>query len=182
MTLQPAVWDPRKVAISEASLRTNLIDYAGRVNACDASAGVLDQLHDALSGCCGLHVLGAGRFPSKFGDWSTIKIGKTAFLHKSLPTGWWPEYSALARNGFDPGLMMARVSLAPYTWSESNKMLEPVGLDRWPYEVALKHGMRDGFTCPVGARWVVAFWSPRLLSKALSSASRAALFMAGSFR
>jgi LuxR family quorum sensing-dependent transcriptional regulator len=166
---------------SETSLRTKLIDYAGGVEGLGKPSDVLDQLHDAVSHCHKLHVLGAGRFPTKFGDWESVRIGETAFLHRTTPPGWWPDYSILAQRGFDPGIMMARVSLAPYTWSESNRMLEPIGVDRWPYELALKNGMRDGFTCPVGARWVVSFWSPQLLTKALCPASRAALFMAASF-
>jgi hypothetical protein len=43
-------------------------------------------------------------------------------------------------------------------------MFEPVGIDRWAYELALKYGMRDGFICPVGGRWAVAFWSRKVLS------------------
>ena len=88
---------------------------------------------------------------------------------------------AMARKGFDPGIMMARVSLAPYTWSESTRMLEPIGVDRWPRELALKYGMHDGFTCPVGGRWVVTFWSPLMLAMGLSTEARAALFMGASF-
>ena len=162
-------------------LRANLIEYSSRVDTLGKPADVLDALHNAVLGCHKLHVLGAGRFPIRFGDWGSIKLGETVFLHKTAPAGWWEEYTILAQRGFDPGIMMARVSLSPYTWSESTRMLEPIGIDRWPYELALKYGMRDGFTCPVGGRWVVAFWSSLLLHKELPSASRAALFMAASF-
>ena len=41
--------------------------------------------------------------------------------------------------------------------------------------------MRDGFTCPVGGRWVVTFWSPLMLAMGLSTEARAALFMGASF-
>jgi DNA-binding CsgD family transcriptional regulator len=40
--------------------------------------------------------------------------------------------------------------------------------------------MRDGFTCPIGARWMVSFWSPQPLNDALSAATRAALYMVAS--
>jgi DNA-binding CsgD family transcriptional regulator len=43
-------------------------------------------------------------------------------------------------------------------------MVQPIGSDTWSYDLALKHGMRDGLTCPVGGRWVVAFWSRKELS------------------
>jgi LuxR family quorum sensing-dependent transcriptional regulator len=61
------------------------------------------------------------------------------------------------------------------------RMLEPIGIDRWSDELALKYGMRDGFTCPVGGRWLVAFWSKRDLSNVLTPASRIWLQAASSF-
>jgi LuxR family quorum sensing-dependent transcriptional regulator len=167
--------------MSDGDLRARLFQYCSGVDALCKPPDVLDALHDAVFGYHKLHVLGAGQFPYKFGDWGSIKVGETVFVHRTAPAGWWEEYAILAQRGFDPGMMMARVSLAPSTWSETTRMLEPIGLDRWPHELALKYGMRDGFTCPVGGRWVVAFWSPRLLSKELPDASRAALFMAASF-
>jgi hypothetical protein len=36
-------------------------------------------------------------------------------------------------------------------------MLEPFGIGRWPYDLALKGSMRDGLTCPDGSRWVVVY-------------------------
>jgi DNA-binding CsgD family transcriptional regulator len=60
-------------------------------------------------------------------------------------------------------------------------MFEPVGIDRWAHELGLKFGMRDGLTCPVGARWVVVYWSRKALSHTLSPQLRALLFMAANF-
>ena len=60
-------------------------------------------------------------------------------------------------------------------------MLEPIGIDRWADELALKYGMRDSFTCPVGGRWLIAFWSKRDLSNVLTPASRILLQAASSF-
>jgi hypothetical protein len=39
------------------------------------------------------------------------------------------------------------------------QMLDPIGIDRWRYEHALKYGMRDALACSVGRRWLVAYWS-----------------------
>ena len=36
-------------------------------------------------------------------------------------------------------------------------MVQPIGVDLWSNDLALKHGMRDGLTCPVGGRWAIAF-------------------------
>ena len=52
---------------------------------------------------------------------------------------------------------------------------------RWVYELALKYGMRDGLSCPVGGRWVVAFWSRKELSKILTPQARILIFAAASF-
>jgi LuxR family quorum sensing-dependent transcriptional regulator len=41
--------------------------------------------------------------------------------------------------------------------------------------------MRDGLTCPVGARWVVAYWSRRVLSNILAQKVRVLLFMGANF-
>jgi DNA-binding CsgD family transcriptional regulator len=40
--------------------------------------------------------------------------------------------------------------------------------------------MRDRFACPVGGRWLVVYWSPKVLSHALTK-MRALLFMGASF-
>jgi hypothetical protein len=57
--------------------------------------------------------------------------------------------------------MTARMCLAPISWTEITRLLEPVGIDRWPFDLAQKHGMRDGYLCPVGGRWVVGFWGAK---------------------
>jgi LuxR family quorum sensing-dependent transcriptional regulator len=147
----------------------------------DTPAAVLDHLHKTLFQELQLSVLAAARFPLKWGDWTTVEKGKSVFIHRSVPRGWWDEYAVMARRDPDPGLIMARMSLAPFTWTESRQMLEPLGVDRWSHELALKHGMRDGFTCPVGSRWVVAFWSRRVLTGVLTEQMRAMIFLAASF-
>jgi DNA-binding CsgD family transcriptional regulator len=162
------------------TLRTNLLACPARIAECERSADVLDRLDDALGGCHKLRVLGAGRFPVKSGDWDRIKLGETAFKHRSVPAEWWREYLTLARVTYDPIVMLARVSLAPFTWSEGQTMLDLVGADRWVHELCLKYGMRDGFTCPIGARWMVSYWSPQSLTNCLSSETRAALYTAAS--
>ena len=162
------------------TLRANLLACPARIAECKRASDVLDRLDEALGGCHKLHVLAAGRFPAKSGDWDRIKLGETAFVHKSVPAEWWRDYVAFARASYDPIIMLARVSLAPFTWSESRTMLDLVGADRWVQELFLKHGMRDGFICPIGARWMVSYWSPLCLARAMSTETRAALFMGAS--
>jgi len=59
-------------------------------------------------------------------------------------------------------------------------MLDPVGIDRWSVDLAHKHGMRDGYACPVGGRWVVAFGSAKCLDHSFTQSAPGLLFMAAS--
>ncbi len=165
----------------DAALHAAVLKCAIGLETFGTPADVLDHLHKTLFQELQVAVLAAGRFPLKWGDWSSVEKGKSVFVHRSVPRGWWDEYAVMGRREPDPGLIMARMSLAPFTWTESRQMLEPLGVDRWSHELALKHGMRDGFTCPVGSRWVVSFWSRRVLSGVLTEQMRAMIFMAASF-
>ena len=60
-------------------------------------------------------------------------------------------------------------------------MLQPIGIDQWSYELELKYGMRDGLTCPVGGRWLVAFWSRKDLSNILTQPNRIVIVAAANF-
>lgn len=158
-----------------------LTAYTKLVATRTAPGEVLDALHEFAMTHFPLSVLGAARLPFKTNDWVSVELGKNVFLHQSVPKGWWEEYSAKAPRHYDPGLIMARSSLMAYTWVETMKMFDPVGLDRWWYELAHKYGMRDGMTCPVGGRWVVGFWSPKPFSHLLTDALRIVIFGAASF-
>ena len=49
-------------------------------------------------------------------------------------------------------------------------MSQPI--DTWSYDLAFKHGMRDGLTCPVGERWAISFWSREELSSIVTRPMR----------
>src|SRR5215510_5306331 len=99
----------------------------------------------------------------------------------ATPVDWWKEYAAKAAEGYDPGIMMAKTSLLAYTWTETMQFLEPIGIDRWPYNLALKYGIRDALTCCVGQRWLVAYWSRRVLRNLLTHPLRILLIAAAGF-
>ena len=163
----------------KTDLLTELVDYASRIEEMRTPNEVLDQLNDVITRHLPLSVLGAARVPLT-GNWDSLELGKSAILHHTAPEGWWDEYSAHARGKFRPVLFLA-TGLAPHTWTEVRRMFQPVGTERWSHELALKHGMRDGFTCPVGGRWVVAFWSRKDLSKLLTGRMRIVIHAAASF-
>ena len=144
-------------------------------------AGVLDALHRAAMRLQRLPVLGAGRFPLKLGDWQGVEKDRNVFIHTSVPPGWFEQYRLAAPQRQDLTLVIAELGLAPYTWGESRRLLAPVGVDQWPYELALKHGIRDAFLCPVGGRWIVGYWSRKLLADTFDQRARAMLFLGASF-
>ena len=169
----------RPAAVTD--LQTGLIGYADRVEALQSPDAVLDELHAVTTRHLPLHVLGAARLPLKSGDWASVQLGTSAFLHKSVPEGWWEQYDALARGKFRPMLFLAASSMGMYTWTEVRRMFQPIGIDNWTYDLALKHGMRDGLSCPVGGRWVVAFWSRKDLSNVVTRPMRIIVGAAASF-
>jgi LuxR family quorum sensing-dependent transcriptional regulator len=165
----------------DPALGWKLLNYAAEIEKLDAAHDVLNRLHAITSHYCRLNVLGAALFPLSWGDWSSVEKDKTVFLHGSAPEGWWEHYLEMGRKHLHPGLMMAQYSLADTTWTESRRVLEPLGVDRWPYELALKYGMRDGLLCPIGGRWVVVYWSRKVLTDTLTPQIRVLLFMGANF-
>ena len=162
-------------------LQTGLVGYADSINDLQSPDQVLNELHAITTRSLPLSVLGAGRFPTKSGDWEAVQLGKSIFLHKDVPKGWWEEYEAIARGKFRAALFLATTSMASHTWTEVRRMLQPIGVDEWAFDLFFKHGMRDGLTCPVGGRWVVAFWSRKELSNIVTPATRIMLYAAASF-
>lgn len=166
---------------SHAKLVSRLLHFTERVDDFDSSDQVLNALHDATHETCGLNVLGALLLPLRWGDIDAIEVGKTVFLHKSAPKGWWEEQLELTKINPGAGTMLARLAIAPYTMSETMQRFEPLGVDRWPFELALKYGMRDRLTCPVGGRWIVVYWSRHALTQRLAGETKALLLMAATF-
>jgi DNA-binding CsgD family transcriptional regulator len=161
-----------------ADLQARLVEYASHIGELSTPDEVLDALHAILTESLPLRVLGGVRFPVNAAGWSAIQLGKSVFLHKDVPDGWWEDHVTLSEGRFSPILFLARSSLASFTWTEVHRLYEPVGIDRWYHELALKYGMRDGLTCPVGGRWAVAFWSRRVLCKILTQPCRIMIFAA----
>jgi DNA-binding CsgD family transcriptional regulator len=164
-----------------AKLGEEMLQFICSIDRLDTPDEVLNRLHQVTFGACQLNVLGAALFPLQWGDLSNLEKGKTIFLHKSVPDGWWEEHCEMSLAHPGPGLMFAQLSLSTFTMSELMRMLEPLAVDRWPFELALKYGMRDRLNCPVGGRWVVTYWSRNVLTERLSEEARAILFMGGTF-
>lgn len=167
--------------IDVAKLGADMLQFTSRADQLTTPDDVLEHLHRVTSQDAGINVLGAAQFPLRSGDRDAIQLGKTAFLHRSVPAGWWDAHMEFARNQHSSGFMFAQMALAPFTMSELMRMIEPLGVERWPFDLALKYGMRDRLNCPVGGRWVVAYWSKTVLSPRLSEKARAVLFMGATF-
>lgn len=156
-----------------------LLQFISSVEDLDCPNRVLDLLHGITSETCQINVLGAIMFPLRWGD--PIEKGRTLFLHNSVSPNWWNEYRELSQKYPGAALTVAQLSLAPFTISELVRKLEPLGIERWSIELALKYGMRDGLTCPVGGRWAIAYWSRYVLFGQLTAEARAVLMMGATF-
>jgi LuxR family quorum sensing-dependent transcriptional regulator len=163
-----------------SAIYRELVEFANRVDGLRTPTEVLDGLHGVCSTDLPLNVLGAARFSTKAAGVEIIQLGKSGFLHKSVPPGWWEEYTVLAKKHFTPMIFLARSSLASFTWTETTRQFEPIGVDRWSTELGLKYGMRDGLTYGVGGMWVVAFWSRKQLSNILPPPARIPICAAAS--
>jgi hypothetical protein len=163
-----------------SELSSQLLQYTNSVDSLETPEKVLNALDEVTNTTCKIRMLGALLLPLRWGDLSSFEMGKTVFLHDSAPKGWWEEQRDMMRQSPGPGEMLARLALAPFTMSETMARLDPLGVDRWPFELALKYGMRDRLSCPVGGRWLVVYWSRRVLSN-LTPEQRALLFLGANF-
>jgi LuxR family quorum sensing-dependent transcriptional regulator len=162
-------------------LGRKLVASAAEFADLETSKAVLDHLDGVTSPSLDLRVLGAVRFPFKVSDWSSLALGKTVFLHSQAPKGLWEEWSSKLNRSLPVGYLMARSAMAPHTLTESLQALQPIGADRWGYELLLQHGVRDGLLCPIGGRWLIIFWSRKPLSKTVAPAIRVMIYAAASF-
>jgi len=174
---RPAAIGPRA---NGTNLQDELLDYASRIEEIHTPSVVLDALHAIINKTLPLSVLCAARLPVHDIAWRPVR-DKSVFMHKDVPAGWWEDYDALAPGKFRPVLFLSRSGLASLTWTEMQHLFQPVGVDRWAFELGLKYGMRDGLICPVGGRWVVVFWSRRVLSNILTQPDRIMIFAAANF-
>ena len=159
-------------------LGAHLLEFIRFLDGLNSPAAVLNGLHDITSACCHINVLAACMFPLRWGD--PVEKGQSLFIHESVPCRWWDEYKELSRKYPGTGYLIAQVALAPFTISEVMRSLEPLGIERWSVELALKYGIRDALTCPVGGRWALAYWSRDVLTDTLTPEIRALLFMGAS--
>ncbi len=162
-------------------LGRDLLYYARNVSDCETPEEVLDDLDRISSKRLDLNVHMAARFPQRVLDWHSLIIGKTVFLQGQASKLWWQEWISHVPQNYPVGYALARMSMAPYAWTEASKGVQPFALDRLGYELALKYGAEDGFTCPVGGRWVLSFWSKHQVLHSLTQPARILLCAAASF-
>ncbi|MGI9295772.1 MAG: response regulator transcription factor [Pseudomonadales bacterium] len=162
-------------------LGDDLLQFASTVDQHKTITNVLDNLDAIVSATSEIRLFGALQFPMKYNAWNSVRENESIFLHASVPSGMWEEYRQLGDEHPGPMLALAQLSLAPFTMSEQMQMLQPIGLDRWPYELALKYKIRDFFVCPVGGRWVIAYHSARPFTDWLEQEARAVLLMGATF-
>jgi LuxR family quorum sensing-dependent transcriptional regulator len=157
----------------------DILRFTESIDGFASSEAPLNALDTITWPACCAHVLGAALLPVNFGNSDSLVLGKTVFLHESVPKGWWEERTQLAAKSPAPADVAARLALAPFTLADIMKSLEPIGIDRWAIELNLKYGIRDSFGCPIGGRWIFAYWSPKPMN--LPPDHRALLYLGGAF-
>lgn len=157
-----------------------LVAFTDQVVAAEEPNAILDALH-AFAQCVPLKAMCAARLPICATNWRSFEVGRNVFVHSSVPKGWWEEYAAMMRRELDPGMALVRSSIMAITWTDIRRMLDPIGIDQWPYELGVKYGIRDALRCPAGRRWVVAYWSSRPIGEELTPPLRILLQAAAEF-
>ncbi|HZV21606.1 MAG TPA: LuxR C-terminal-related transcriptional regulator [Hyphomicrobiales bacterium] len=163
------------------SLACQLLEYSKGVFDAVTPDEVLGQLHAITSRSLHLNMFGAIRFPQKVMDWGSLKVGETVFLHGKVAKAWWEEWIRQVPHKLPVGFALAQMSLVPHSLTDALQIIQPIGVDRWGYELALKHGIRDAYLFPVGARWLLSFWSSKPVPKALNQPIKIVLAGAASF-
>ena len=162
-----------------SKLAADILHFTEVANKCDTPPALLDELDEVASRHCAIRVLGAMLLSIDLGNTESYELGKTVFLHRSVPKGWWDDHVLMQGKSPSPAVIVARLALAPFTFSEATKMLEPIGMDRWAGEINLKYGIRDAMGCPIGGRWVFGYWSRKLIQ--VPPDQRALLYLGGAF-
>src|SRR5262249_5524955 len=119
-------------------LAADILHFSEVVSSLGSPEAVLNSLDGLTYPQACAHVLGAALLPLNFGRTDSLVIGKTVFLHASVPKGWWEERMHHSSISPAPADIAARLALAPFTFADIMKSLEPIGVDRWAYELNLK--------------------------------------------
>ena len=82
-------------------LSADLLKFTEVVHHLDTPKAVLGALDRITWSDCHAHVLGAALLPLNFGASHSLVLGKTVFLHESVPKGWWEDRTELATGSPD---------------------------------------------------------------------------------
>jgi DNA-binding CsgD family transcriptional regulator len=142
------------------------IRYVAELISLETPEEILRVLHERVA-AAGLQLYGAWRLPQRRYDYVDIalSVGRTLFVHPSVPTGHTNELLITARER-GPSVLARKAWGArwPFTFTEAMSELQPHGDDRWIFDLNEKYGLRDGVYCSVGNDWMVVFWSQKVLN------------------
>src|SRR5262249_21522835 len=174
-----SLWSGRYAEGGDAmpTLMTAAMAFAGEINYARRPNDVLNLLDRRIATKVpGLRIMHAWQTQRVPDDWSSYTIDENIFSHPSVPDAFWSEFFAgIPSHGLTPLARMAWRARDPFTFTECMRSEEPAGRDRWIFDLLAKHGIRDGFYCPVGG-WNIIFWSPRILK--LSAEERYFVYIA----
>jgi DNA-binding NarL/FixJ family response regulator len=149
--------------------------FAKDVRQIKEPADVLTALQNAIP-ASDIRVAAAWYLAKSYTDHAAVIPGKTLFVHDSLPlAAMWSDYISLVQ-GYGAASIFAfgRSQSAPITLTEAMHQLQLAGDEDRIVHMFRRYHIRDGLYCPF-RRWVMTFWSPKLLNK-LQPDTRAMLF------
>lgn len=151
--------------IAPVHLMSAVLNIESEVAPLRRPAEVLDCLHTTVAAAAGLSVCNAWRLPLHIGLNRSLAIGRDIFVHPSVPKAFWPPLlDGIHKNG--PSPIEARASGTPIgaTWTEIARQTGARGKQRWIFDLARDHGMRDGYQVPVGV-WRLNYWSSQVIKQ-----------------
>jgi DNA-binding CsgD family transcriptional regulator len=157
----------------------NFMEFATQIGDCSTPAQILNALDEALPEDLRLSVWGAMRFPLRWNNLDALVLNETVFLHESAPAGHWEAYLGSMRQHMSMPYAVLYALISPVTDSDLMRALEPIGIDRWPIDLARSYGVRDALHCPIGGKWGIHFWSKTVLS--LTEGERILLYALASY-
>ena len=151
------------------TLASKSVLFAEQVERFSKPMELLDGLDRSIASS-GLRVYGVWRIASHPLRKKSV-LGETLYRHPSVPWGLHEEYLLLAAEHIPSATSrMARQNRGPFTFLECARASKAEGGDRWVFDLLEKHGIRDGFYCPVAVApqagkwtpglWAIVFWSP----------------------
>jgi DNA-binding CsgD family transcriptional regulator len=109
---------------------------------------------------CGVNLYAIWDAPADREAVLDFQQGRT-FQDASVPHAYWNEFwPFIAENGPSVLSQEARATGMRFSWRTVREKYKRDKKALEIFDLMEKHGLRDGSYCPVGTRWIIAYWTP----------------------